>query len=104
MNNEREELADMAYRGNYNDRNSPGIQPLAERSDNERSRMYATADAVLASGYRKPKILGYAVVDERDTPLMVNFAARKAAEEYALENTGRMNHQYRVAEIVEPRA
>ena len=62
------------------------------------------AKSLIDAGYRIPKILGYAVVDERDTPLMVNFAARKAAEEYALENTGRMNHQYRVAEIVEPRA
>lgn len=59
------------------------------------------AGALMDAGYRIPKILGYAVVDQQNTPLMVNFPTRKDAEEYALENSERMNRAFRVAEIVE---
>lgn len=64
--------------------------------------VHKIADAVLAAGYSKAAILGYAVVDPSYTPLMVNFSSRELAEDYARESGERVNRPFRVVAIVEP--
>ena len=96
-NTEREELARIIRR-EYNraiDRRRP-----TDAYD-------APADAILAAGYRKPRILGYVVVGRDGLMHRVQYETRSAAQEVADEwtrdakNTG-VDWDYRVAEIVEP--
>ena len=66
------------------------------------------ADAILAAGYRKPKVLGYIVVDRGGIFVGNQHKHRESAQAFADEWTAdckrsEMDWDYRVTEIVEAR-
>jgi hypothetical protein len=65
----------------------------------------AAVKAILAAGYRKPRVLGYAVVD-RAGAAVHTFKNRTTAQQVAEESTrdckeAGIDWDYRVADIVE---
>lgn len=109
-NTEREELAAVIYGTEPWTKGAAYEEDYFEWSEldsDDRANYTPLADAILAAGYRKPRILGYVVVGRDGLMHRVQYETRLAAQEVADEwtrdakNTG-VDWDYRVAEIVEP--
>jgi hypothetical protein len=93
----RDELAKVVYKARWVD----GIKDVGLTTDS------AIADAILAAGYRKPKVLGYMVVSRRGSMVGNQHEDRESAQKVADEwtadcQTAGIDWDYRVAEITEP--
>jgi len=103
--NAREELA-LVLANAQRFRNGSSMLPSAAHV----SRLALDdADAVLAAGYSKPKVIGYAVLDRAGHMIGEQFTERNAAFEFAAEWTkdcedAGIDWDYRVATITEAAA